>query len=287
MKKISLLLVLVIVFSLTACAQTGPQETEAPGDTTVPETTVEETTIEETTIEETTIEETTAPPTFTLYMPETMSVCAPDGTVATTVVYTLEEGWEEKETFSAIGVAEIPGQGTLELKTIYADRYTASETPGVLQTETYHDEQGRLIKTLSVRPLNPDVDKTETLQTYDEHGRIMTVETRTYARGQAEPTVETVTYTYTDTDTGSKGTCDNHGMSQELVYDRNYRQVANITLVNGQEISRNEFAFDEHGNIISQKQYVQGQLVMENRYTFIAVEVGAATAARLPQFLGD
>lgn len=59
MKRLSILIVIVLLFSLVGCAKTTP-ETE-PVQTTAPETTATETTAPETTVPETTVPETTVP----------------------------------------------------------------------------------------------------------------------------------------------------------------------------------------------------------------------------------
>lgn len=281
MKKICLLLILAMLFSMTACRKVRPQQTTEPS--TAPTMAATEGT-EEPTVPETTVPETTAPPVFVLYLPESMSLCGPDGSALITMNYVYEEGWMDKETFTSTVAAELPGQGSVEMVTTFGDKYASSDMMGLTQTETHYDEQGRAILQVSIPNQNPTVDKIETVNTYDEYGRMLTTESKTYSTGQADPIMDSAAYTYTDTDTGSKGTSEKHGILQELYYDRDYHLVASVTIVNGQETSRMENTYDEYGNQIRQVQYIQGQKSMENLYTYTAVEVDAETAARLPQF---
>ena len=131
---------------------------------------------------------------------------------------------------------------------------------------------------------NPDIEKTESTMTYDEHDRLLTEEIKTYAPGGTEPQIQTQTYTYTETDTGSKGTYTDGGIVTEQEYDKNYRCVKTVAVTNGQEIARTENTYDEFGNLVNVKTYANGQLTMITNYTFTAVEVDVETAARLPQF---
>lgn len=280
MKKLSLLLILALLLSLAACrGKTVPETTAATTEPT--QTTAAPT---ETTAAETTVPETTAAETVTLYIPETMSLCDANGTVMAAITYIFEEGWQEKETFAVTyGGDDATAQALAAVTSVtYSDKCVIMDMQGISYTETYYDKDGRAVKQILMPANNPDVEKTETSFTYDEHDRILTQETKTYAPGAEEPQTETQTYTYTDTDTGSKGTSTDGGIIMEIEYDKDYRSVKVTTIVNGQEITRTENTYDAFGNLTSAKTYANGQLTMITNYTFTAVEVGVETAARLP-----
>ena len=285
MKKICLLLILAMLFSMTACRKVRPQQTTEPS--TAPTTATTEAT-EEPTVPPTTVPETTAPTLVTVYIPKEATMYGPDDTVIATMTYVFEDGWAEKEEFTATCATEIPGQGKLDMNIAYGDKCVITDSFGINKTESYLDEQGRAIRQISMPTNNTSITKTETTFTYDDHDRVLTREIKTYYTGQTDPVVQNQTFTYTDTDTGSKGVyTENSSISYEMTYDKNYRLVANVTIVNGQELSRIENTYDEHGNAVSSIQYAQGQMVSETITAYTAVEVSEETAARLPQFVKD
>ena len=98
---------------------------------------------------------------------------------------------------------------------------------------------------------------------------------------------EIQTYTYEDTETGSKGTFTEGDTTYVLEYDKNDRLVAEVTITDGREVSREECEYDEHGNPVKAVTYERGQKVSEAEYTYKAVEVSEETANRLPHFNRD
>ena len=68
---------------------------------------------------------------------------------------------------------------------------------------------------------------------------------------------------------------------------KNYRPVAKVTITDGQEVSRTESEYDEHGNQVKTVTYDRGQKISEAEYTYKAVEVSEETANRLPHFNRD
>ena len=276
MKKISLLLILAMLLSMTACRKAPVQPSTDPG--TIPTSTTEATT-EATTVPttEATVPTTTAPELVTLYIPKEITIYGPDGTAVATATYIFEDGWEEKSSFTVTCATDIAGEGKLDMAFSYGDKSMVSEQTGVSKTEVFYDEQGRIVRQI-VTPAAAGAVKTETNTTYDAQGRLLTVESKTDSASQ------TVTYTYTNTETGSKGVATAGGITYEVEYDKNNLLLKNVTTVNGQELSRVENTYDENGNVISSIQYAQGQQLMETKTAYTAVEVSEEAAARLPQF---
>ena len=277
MKKISILLILAMVLSLAACGG------QTPTDVTT-QVTTEATT--EATTEPTTVPTTTAPELVTLAIPSSIQMSGPDGNVLMTITYIFEEGWAEKESFGITygGDAALLG-GQLGAITV-GDKYTVTEIGNISRVENYYDDQGCVIRTVNVYTNNPSMEKTETLTTYDQLGRVLTTETKTYAPGAVKPTTTFITYTYTDTETGSKGVCDLGGLVQEMYYDAQYRQVASVQRQGDNELIRTEIVYHDDGSQ-SSIQYASGQKVLETRTFYTQVEVSPETAARLPWYRVD
>lgn len=275
MKKISLLLVLALLLSLAACRKTPAQPTTEP---TTPVVTTEATT-EATTVPttEATVPETTAPEMVTIYIPKEITIYGPDGTAYATGTYMFEDGWDTKESFTVTCATDVAGEGKLDMTVTYGEKSMITEQTGVSKTEAFYDDQGRVIR-LVITLAAAGGASSETNTTYDARGRIQSVEIKTNGVAQ------TYTYTYTDTDTGSKGVAAVNGITYEVVYNKNDQEVSNITIANGQEVSRIENVYDANGNVISSSQYSQGQLVLETKTAYTAVEVTEEAAARLTQF---
>ena len=224
----------------------------------------------------------------TIYIPETVTVYQAD-TVSSqlTVTYIFEEGWQEKESFRVTysGNTEILGVGNDVPTMILNGKTVIYETAGVSRSEATYDDHGRQI--FRITPFlteDATIAKMEFTYTYDVHGRKRTQLTKYYYPDKAEPVAETQAYTYTDTETGSKGIWSEGNTTYVLEYDKNYCLVAKVTIMDGQELSRTEFEYDEYGNEIRSVSYYNGQKNEETKYTYKAVEVSNKTAARLPQF---
>ena len=101
--------------------------------------------------------------------------------------------------------------------------------------------------------------------TYDNHGRQISRVTPFLTEDAAMAKME-FAYTYV------------------LEYDKNYYLVVKATITEGQEVSRTESEYDEHGNWIRSVSYAYGQKTFEQQYTYRAVEVTEETANRLPYF---
>lgn len=224
----------------------------------------------------------------TIYIPETDTVHQAD-TVSSqlTVTYIFEEGWQDKESFRVTfsGNTEILGVGNDVPTMVFNGKTVITEIAGVSRSEATYDENGRQISRITpFLTEDATMAKMEFTFTYDAHGRKLTQVTKYYYPDKVEPMIETQTYTYTDTETGSKGTWSEGNTTYVIEYDKNYRPVAKVTIMDGQELSRTEAEYDEHGNEIRSVSYYNGQKNKETKYTYKAVEVSSETAARLPQF---
>lgn len=283
MKKISFLLAVLMILSCVACgAEPTPTETTAP-KATVPATTAPAPT--ETTVPPTTVPEETEPPLVTIYIPEVMTVHMPDGTLYATITYDFEEGWQEKESFTVTYGGDAALMGLIGTIT-YADRAITIELEGINRTVTQYDENGRVSRQdITYLMATAQVDKNETEMTYDEYGRVVTIKSTLYNKGQENPSVDWQDYTYVEIEEGSLGTYVMSNITNEREYDKDYRLIAQNTLQNGQVISRTEFVYDEFGNQINQITFSFGQKAMEMRTTYIAVEVSPDVADRLPTFV--
>ena len=222
----------------------------------------------------------------TIYIPETMTMKASTGEVAT-AQYVFEEGWENKEsvvvTMQASGIPEMDGV-SLGKMTI-SNRTAVMEQTNALRTETTYNEKGQVVS--NINELTNDgtlMQRTEITYTYDARGRKLTEESKVQRKDLDTPVVTTVTYTYTDTATGSEGRSESRSTIKVLTYDQNDRLICTTNILYGEEISRTENTYDEVGNLICSKTYAQGELISTQETTYRAVEVSKATADRLPNF---
>ena len=220
----------------------------------------------------------------TIFIPDTDIQIDPDSTQRT-VTYLFEEGWQEKESFRVtyIGDTEILGVGNDAPSDIFSGNTIVTEIAGVKRSEATYDDHGRQISRITpFLSENANMATMEFTYTYDALGRRLTQTTKYSYPDKTE--VETQTYTYEDTEAGSKGTFTEGATTYVLEYDKNYRLVAEVTITDGQEVSREECEYDEYGNPVKAVTYEQGQKVSEAEYTYKAVEVSEETANRLPYF---
>jgi YD repeat-containing protein len=267
-KLLSILMVIAVLLSIAAC---GADPTT---DVTVPSTKPAD--------------------MVTIYIPNTSESITylPDGEQKIVMHYTFEEGWQNKESFTASVEIEDPNGMLGEqvdvlsmMKISYGEKYYMQETSYINRTETFYDENGRAIKQVTTYLLESAMwEKQEINTTYDAFGRPATRETKQYRRGEDEPTVTTVTYTYTETATGSEGRYKENGIEYVSVYDQNYRLLSTSTFINGVGSQRVEYKYDEAGNLIESIQYLDGEKLAGFIYTHTAVEVSAEFAERMPQF---
>lgn len=227
----------------------------------------------------------------TIYIPETDTVYqAGTDSAPLSVTYIFEEGWQEKESFRMTysGDIEILGVGKDVPTQIFNGKTVITEVTGVYRSEATYDDNGRQISRITpFLTENATMATMEFSYTYDAHGRKLTQVTKYYYPDTAETVTETQTYTYEDTETGSKGTFTEGDTTYVLEYDKNYRLVAEVTITDGLEVSREECGYDEHGNPVKAVTYDRGQKVSEAEYTYKAVEVSEETANRLPHFNRD
>ena len=222
----------------------------------------------------------------TIYIPDEVIAADPTG-MQLTLQYVFEDGWQDKESFSATcGICDENGLSAVISTVTYSERLTVMEIAGTNRTETVLDENGRAIaQTMTYLREDVELEKTETVSTYDEFGRILAQETTRYYSNELG-SVETMVdcYTYTETDTGSEGRMQDGGIVYVRIYDKNYRCVRSITILNGEEAVRTDSEYDEVGNLIKSISYSYGEKTQEIYYTWKAVEVSAEFAERMPQF---
>ena len=215
----------------------------------------------------------------TIYVPDKLTVYMADGSVYANITYNYEEGWQNKESFSVTmggDVEKLGGNSTL----VYSDKKTVQDVSNGAVMENYFDAQGNTTKMVN---LYADGGRREVTYTYDDMGRTVSEEIKTYETANAEPEVTTQTYVYVETETGSKCTTETAYATSVAEYDKDGKLVAQSTYINGTEQSRTEIAYDAVGNVVSQASYSAGQKNMEMKYIWKAVQVSEEMAARLPQ----
>ena len=223
----------------------------------------------------------------TIYIPDTMVMSDPNSDESIVARYVFEEGWQDKDSFTLNVEMEKNTDAALTVSSaIYSEECIVSESDGTTRVETYYDENGRAVrqKIIYLQETAPYAS-IETAMTYDEFGRPLKEETVCYEHGKTEPSqTETKQYTYTETETGSEARDDNNGMVYMYTFDRNYHQVSTSILLDGAEMSRMEYGYDEAGNRISMITYYMGEIMAETQYTWKTAEVSEEFAARMPQF---
>ena len=207
----------------------------------------------------------------TLCIPTSYQTLDADGNVNYTNNFHFEEGWQDKDTFTI--TYSDPRQGTVTV----SDKCMIHQVDGGPTTELYFDDQGRVIREVSIYPYD-DTKDLVTLYTYDQHGRLLTKTQDGLV----------ITYTYTDTENGSQGICQLDGTRYELHYDSRYRlttQIEHFVDMDGLDVPnlRIETVYHEDGSI-SQLNYIVGRLTTERRVFYSQQKVSAETVARLPWF---
>lgn len=219
--------------------------------------------------------------TVTIYLTETMTNYVGNDTKSIELTY--EEGWENKEEFTATYNYKTgnPDAGTTTVT--FKNKCTVMEVPGTLRGETRFDDNGRVISQVQEHLSDSVLEKTETTYTYDSYGRKLTEELKIYYKDREQPQIQSLTYSYTDTADGSKGVC-NSGDTYTLIYDSNYRLISQTATNGDVELSSIENIYDDDGRLVSVITYAQGQKMVETYYTYKAVEVSREFAERFPQF---
>ena len=276
MKKLmALLLAMAMVFAFAACG-----DDSATPETTKPEAT-DPTQPEGT--DPTDPADPAVPQTVTVYIPASIAIEYPDGTVYGPAEMVYEENWQTKDSFLTSYSIEIAGM-KLENKITYGNKSAKTETSGV-QVETVIDENGRTVKQTSYGAIGTGMEKSETVYVYDAQGRLIK-ETTTTKYTSVETLEEHVTeYVITETADGSEGRAVMGNATIIYVYDKQFRQVATITIVDGVETSKVEMTYDEAGNLVNQKTYNMGTLQTTITYTYKTAEISAEKAEQLPQFV--
>lgn len=216
-------------------------------------------------------------------IPDTVSMCDPNGDPVVTIRYEFEKGWAAKETFACTHGGDADKVGQKGAVTTYADKQVITEIPNMQRIELRYDDQGRITSQVTYPYNNKNLTKTEIIYAYDDLGRIAAQSENTLWADAAEPEVVVRHFTYTETDTGSLGVSQLGGMTTQMHYDGNGRLVKTVTEVDGQEMQRTEYDYDRQGNRIRMVQYSGGNRVLEQKYTFRQVRVSEETAARMPQ----
>jgi len=216
----------------------------------------------------------------TIYIPDAIEVFMGDGTKFASVTYVFEEGWQNKESFTATlsgDTDKLGGSGT----TVYSDKKTTQEVGNGATMEVHYNAKGQQVLMIN---RYADGGHREVTYTYDSKGRLTSQEEKMYESAESEAVTTTANYTYTDTETGYTATQEMDGYTVVNTFDKNGNQLSQVVTMNGNEMSRTEGVYDEHGNMVSQISYSNGQKQMEMKYTWKAVEVSSEVAARLPQF---
>ncbi len=219
----------------------------------------------------------------TIFIPDKLLVYGPEGTLMMETSMEYEKDWQKKESFTISYGSEANAVG-MNVEMVYGDKSIVTQIPNVYRTESFHDENGRLSRQVTEYLNNLTLQKIENSYTYDEQGRRLTQETKTYYAGNEEPTTATQTFTYTETETGSKGTFTEGSITYIIEYNKEFRLTAQSTIVNDEEVTRTELTYDEHGNNVSSATYSNGQKISETRFTYKKVEISKETADRLPTF---
>ncbi len=222
--------------------------------------------------------------TVTVYIPQTHTTEEVGGeTKLQPVTFVYEEGWEDKENFTVTYSINSENY-TMTV----GDKYTVSVVNvgnAQAKSETYYDENGRIIRTVSDR-IGGDVEKAETLITYDEIGRVTKQEQRLYKKDLADPEVTITEFTYVDTEDGSKGsyTVDDYSVVERF-YNKEGRVLREVILIDGIEKSRTEYIYDKNGCQTGTAHYYEGELSSKTQTTYLAVEVSLEKAQKLPQYI--
>jgi len=265
MKKIlSLLLAVALVFTFAACnKKQNTKDTEANSDSTE-----------------------TKSETVTIYIPTTQEVVTFGNTTNTTVTYTFEEGWQEKDTFTVISEGSVQGKKQKETQTV-SNRKMVSELTidGQKQTtETHYDKNGLVVKMITtVEKSGKVLSKTEIVSTYDDKGRLTKEDekvTSYTSSGQTSRSTPT-TFTYSSISVGSMGTS-NSG-KRILVYNKENLLVTDTVNTDSAEVSRMEYTYTD-GRADTITSYYHGSKEYTIKLNSEAVEVSPEKAAQLPQY---
>ena len=221
----------------------------------------------------------------TIYIPDTVTIYGNgDASSASVVNYIFEEGWESKQSFRVTLDGDVEAVGTHTTSFTYSDRCLVTLIEDMTRTEARFDEKGRTLHTVTEYLLDAgSLTKSESSYTYDDHGRVLTLQTATYYSNREEPVTASYTYTYRETEQGSEGTATAGNTTETRIYDKNYRMVELRQNVSG-TIVRMTYAYDAHGNQISSESFANGERMTKSVTTFQAVEVSKEAAERLPQF---
>jgi hypothetical protein len=216
----------------------------------------------------------------TIYIPDTVTIYDGTGALYASVAYHFEEGWQDKETFTCTQTGDeafIGGAGDM----VYSDKKMVQEGDSGDGVELHYDDQGNEIVMINYHSVG---SRYETFYTYDSLGRQICEEEKYYETADAEPECTTVTYTYVETEEGSVSTQEMDGYTMVVTYDKNGWKISEVMSMDGVELTRTETTYDAVGNVDTNKTYYEGQLQMEVKYTWTAVEVSNEVAARLPQY---
>lgn len=218
----------------------------------------------------------------TIYVPVSETEYEAENGEPVSVNYFLyEKNWKKKTAFTVS--YSIDGKNPTENGTTlkYEDKHTTVDN-STMQWDKYTDEQGYIV---SERVLYKQTSQLiQTIRTYDEFGRILTQITSTGFLGGSDTYLPQVTFTYEETEEGSKGTGTQSGYTEVYTYDKNYRLVSYATLILGNEQSRTEYTYDEHGNMTEMAVYTAGEFSYKTVTAYKAEQVNKSTADCLPQF---
>lgn len=219
-----------------------------------------------------------------IYIPVQVTVSSGDGMKLGPSDLVYEKNWQKKDTFTVKHTIEIEGD-EFEYSTTYGDKYykTLHNAGEETETEFFYNEKGQVVTQISHFAVTTGQVKSRTDTTYDNQGRTLKQVTKSdYI--DAQSVTSTTTYTYQEISTGSIGTAEAEEYVSKLLYDKNHRLTCSAIYVNGEEVTRTEYTYDENGCQIKATTYSAGVLVGINETAYQEVKVELSKAEKMPYF---
>lgn len=229
-----------------------------------------------------------------VYLPSKITTSS-TGTAEETYTYLYADNWLEQPPYSwdvewAQDEASFV-QGTYTISDncqtmLYSEDYAAAYF--VERAETYYDDQGNVTKTVIYHVEDASLQWQKTAYAYDDQNHCTNI-TSTIQWDDSQETSE-ITFTYEETDGVFVGRgLDADGvLVQEIHYDGQGNQTALVQYdTEGVVTLWVEQTFDEHGNVLTQKQTYYGDsydVTTEIAYEYTTVRVTPEVAAQLVGF---
>lgn len=224
--------------------------------------------------------------TVTVYLPDTLIIKMPDGTVAAEAVYEFEKGWQKKETFKMTANVTMEGQQIPLIEMVFSDKCVQTTVTGVNQTTNRYDENGYSISnTVIYEYENTWLSKVETTYTYDEKG-LPLGEIRTDYKKDGTTSTKEITYTSAETEDGFTAVYELYDRTYTTFFDKNMRRIKRTTLEkDGSILNQSDIIYDDVNYTVEQKDSSQGQVGSWQITTYKAMEVAPEVAARIPHLV--